>query len=180
MIFTETAPPTALQSLTDDYVRYNAWANCHLVDWLKTKPTEKMERSVPSSFPTIKKTLLHIWKTQLFWLDVLKVQQRSYDEDATSYYEDDPEMNTAEVFGCLGTQSQEIAGFVHDLDERALREKVPTITPWFESNQPRYELIQQCMNHSTYHRGQIVTIGRNIGMTDAPMTDFNYYLLRIK
>ncbi|MFB6801427.1 DinB family protein [Peribacillus butanolivorans] len=31
------------------------------------------------------------------------------------------------------------------------------------------------MNHSTYHRGQIITIGRNVGLTDAPMTDFNIY-----
>jgi len=36
------------------------------------------------------------------------------------------------------------------------------------------------MSHSTYHRGQIITIGRNLGMTDAPMTDFNFYLLTAK
>jgi uncharacterized damage-inducible protein DinB len=33
----------------------------------------------------------------------------------------------------------------------------------------------QVMNHSTYHRGQIITIGRNLGFTDAPMTDYNFY-----
>jgi uncharacterized damage-inducible protein DinB len=37
-----------------------------------------------------------------------------------------------------------------------------------------------CMNHSTYHRGQIVTMGRNLGFTDAPMTDYNFYNVMAK
>lgn len=40
---------------------------------------------------------------------------------------------------------------------------------------PRFEFILQIVNHSTYHRGQIITIGRNVGLIDAPMTDFNVY-----
>ncbi len=177
---TATEKRTAFQTLLNDYATYNAWVNEQLIDWLKTKPVEKMEEEVSSSFPTIKKTLLHIYKTQLFFLDVLKKQQRSYDEDAASFYEDEPEMNMAQVFDSIETQSIELDSFVQSLNEDGLLEKVKTTTPWFASDQPRHELIQHCMNHGTYHRGQIVTIGRNLGITDAPMTDFNFYLLRAK
>lgn len=177
---TAIAQRTAFQSLMNDYAVYNAWANRQLVDWLRTKSGEKMEAEVPSSFPTIKKTLLHIYKTQLFFLDVIKKQQRSYDEDAVSFYEDDPVMHVPQLFDSIVEQSDELAFFLQNLKEDGFLEKVITTTPWFASEQPRYELIQHCINHSTYHRGQIVTIGRNLGITDAPMTDFNFYLLRAK
>lgn len=79
----EIQSPTIFQTLINDYARYNAWANQQLINWLRTKPTEKVEEEVPSSFPTLKQTLTHIWKTQLFWLDVIQQQQRSYtDGDA--------------------------------------------------------------------------------------------------
>jgi uncharacterized damage-inducible protein DinB len=45
---------------------------------------------------------------------------------------------------------------------------------------PRVELLQHCLNHSTYHRGQIVSIGHQVGLKDAPMTDYMYYVLRVK
>jgi uncharacterized damage-inducible protein DinB len=37
-------------------------------------------------------------------------------------------------------------------------------------------MIHHCMNHSTYHRGQIVTIARNLELTDPPSTDFMRYV----
>jgi uncharacterized damage-inducible protein DinB len=36
----------------------------------------------------------------------------------------------------------------------------------------RADAIHHCMNHSTYHRGQIVTIARSLGIIDPPSTDF--------
>jgi uncharacterized damage-inducible protein DinB len=49
-------------------------------------------------------------------------------------------------------------------------------SPWAEATRGRFDFIQHAMNHSTYHRGQLVTIGRNLGYIDAPMTDYNFYL----
>jgi uncharacterized damage-inducible protein DinB len=45
---------------------------------------------------------------------------------------------------------------------------------------PRFEMIQQVTMHSVYHRGQIITIGRQLGFTDAQNTDYMYYLLMAK
>ena len=48
-----------------------------------------------------------------------------------------------------------------------------------EDSRPRSKMIHHCMNHSTYHRGQIVTMARNFGLTDTPSTDYMKYV-RIK
>jgi uncharacterized damage-inducible protein DinB len=163
----------SVAALMKDYAVYNHWANEQLISWLKTKPTDQMETEVPSSFPSIKLTLKHIWDTQQFWLDVLKKQYR---DDAT-WEGEEPPVSAQEVLEGLRRQSQELADFIASLDNEAIQEKIPLKTPWFASEQPRFEFIQHCMNHSTYHRGQVVTIGRNLGFTDAPMTDYNFYLL---
>ncbi|MBK9337244.1 MAG: hypothetical protein IPM98_11980 [Lewinellaceae bacterium] len=50
-----------LDTLLQDYSAYNLWANTAIVNWLRTKPAGLMTQPVPSSFPTLHDTLLHIW-----------------------------------------------------------------------------------------------------------------------
>src|SRR5262249_46343090 len=78
-------------------------------------------------------------------------------------------------------QSEEFVAYVNSLADVSLQEScsfsIPTVGDF---NRSAFEIIQHCMNHSTYHRGQIVTIGRNVGLNDAPMTDYMVYLLMAK
>lgn len=174
MTTTAKTTQTIFQSLINDYASYNAWANLQLVNWLKTKPLEIMDTEVPSSFPTIKGTLVHILQTQCFWENIL--MEVSFTEN----HLDAQQSATEEIFHEIVTQSKLFSDNIHSFKEEELYAKIAIVTPWFSSNQPRYELIKHCMNHSTYHRGQIITMARNLGLTDAPMTDFNFYLLMVK
>ncbi len=49
------------------------------------------------------------------------------------------------------------------------------MTPLGKRLPPLVQYGLHVFNHSTYHRGQIVTIGRGLGYKDAPMTDYNFY-----
>jgi len=162
----------SLQKLMTSYVEYNAWANQTLVAWLKNKPAELWDQEVASSFPSITKTIIHIWDTERFWISVLKgvpppPSFRFVNFDGTA----DEAMNE------LIKQSQEFADYVQTLWESDLLEECHLDTPWVKGALPKYEFIQHCMNHSTYHRGQLITIGRNVGLVDAPMTDYNFYTM---
>jgi uncharacterized damage-inducible protein DinB len=173
MVATSQKTKITLASLISEYAVYNLWANKTLVDWLKNKPAELMTCEVSSSFPSLKLTMIHIYNTQKFWLLVL---QRDYTTQTESLENRDCE----DVMNELVEQSLEFSNYVSSLTEQQLQDEVELITPWFESNQPRLEYIHHCMNHSTYHRGQMITIGRNLGFTDAPMTDYNFYLLNAR
>jgi uncharacterized damage-inducible protein DinB len=173
MVATTQKPKLTLASLIRDYAVYNLWANKTLTDWLRTKPEETLSREVPSSFPGIKPTISHITSTQRFWLSVL---QRDYTTLTNTSEKDSLE----DIFDDFVDQSLEFSNYVESLTENQLQDEVELITPWFESNQPRFEYIHHCMNHSTYHRGQLITIGRALGFTDAPMTDYNFYLLNAR
>jgi len=39
-----------------------------------------------------------------------------------------------------------------------------------------WEIIHHCMNHSTYHRGQLVTFFRQMGVGSPPSKDYIFYL----
>src|SRR3954468_4708331 len=66
------SPKTSLGSLTTDFSIYNLWANQTMVEWLRAKPQDVMDQIVPSSFPSLRQTLIHIWDTERFWLSILK------------------------------------------------------------------------------------------------------------
>ena len=52
-------------------------------------------------------------------------------------------------------------------------------TKGVEYNLPYYQLFAHVINHSTYHRGQVVTMLRQVGFTDVDSTDITSYF-RIK
>lgn len=161
-----------MASFLTDLAIYNQWANQTLVDWLKTKPAELMGKTVPSSFPSLKETLVHIWDTQRFWLSVW---QQVPPPPSFRFVGFDGTIE--DVFDGIVEQSAEMADYIQSLTESELQEEVVLTTPWVEGVRSRIEFIQHCLNHSSYHRGQVVTIGRNVGLTDAPMTDYSFYFL---
>lgn len=164
----------SLQHLISNYAEYNFWANQSLVDWLKTKDRGVFEAEVPSSYPSILKSLNHIWAVEEFWHSVV-----AEDELKSSRYLDQ-NLHVDKVVDGIIQESQRLLDYVKTLSEEALLTKVPIDTPWVSGEMPRFEFLQHVFNHSTYHRGQLITIGRILGLTDAPMTDYNFFNMMLE
>lgn len=158
----------SLKNIMSNYADYNLWVNQQFVNWLSPKSDELLYAEVPSSFSTIMKTLDHIWSTEEYWFSVIS---------ETSLLEKKPEseLSKEEILSGLLNSSEKLAGFINSLSEENLVKKVKIINPWFECELPISDYLLQVINHGTYHRGQIVTMGRNIGITDASNTDYNFY-----
>lgn len=158
---------TAIAYLMKNYANYNLWANTTLLSWLKTKPAALLEQEVASSFPSIKLTLQHIWQTERYWLSIIRKEEPiTFDEF---------EGTIQDVFNKLLKTSGELAGYINAMTNENVQESTLIESPWFRCNFSNFEYIMHFANHSTYHRGQVITIGRNLGFTDAPMTDYNLY-----
>ncbi|WP_157986746.1 DinB family protein [Chitinophaga alhagiae] len=153
--------------VTKNYAGYNYWANKKLVDWLRTKPQDVLHKEVPSSFPSIWQTLQHMLQAQRYWLAVLRREKDARSELSAPAPDD--------VLESMLAHSKEMAAFISGMGEAAINEPLLVVTPRFESNLPAFEYLMQAVNHNTYHRGQVVTMGRHLGLTDAPMTDHYYF-----
>lgn len=159
----------SLKALVSKTVQYNNWVVNKYIDWLSTKSDEQLNQETISSFPTILKTLHHIWQTQEYWWSYI-AEKNDFDVTKTA------ETNSKEdVFNAIRTNSQMLADYVESLSEEDLLKNVKIESQWFQCDFSKYEYIPHAILHGTYHRGQIVTMGRNIGITDAPMTDFNFW-----
>jgi len=159
----------SLQKFMANNANYHAWATQKFIDWLSSKPDELLYQEVPSSFNSIIKTLNHIWATDAYWYSIIaetsNVENRSEVTDLIS----------KEIFEGMAHRANEISKLIISYSEKELSKTVKIETPWFKCDLPKYEYLQQLINHATYHRGQIVTIGRNIGITDGSNTDYNFY-----
>lgn len=154
-----------------DYGIYNYWANSRIVEWLRSKPSEVLERETPSSFPTLKGTLLHIWGAEDIWLSRLE------GISPTRFLAEDFSGSLESLFDGFLQRSAEFRDFLAAQNlsffERRTAYKHTTGTPY---NQLNSEIILHCLQHSTFHRGQIITMARSLGLTDVPHTDYILYV----
>ncbi len=160
-----------LDALLKHYAAYNRWANEAFVLWLRQKPREAMEETVPSSFPTLRDTLLHIWGAEKIWLE--RLRQCPVEPFVA-----------AEVSGTIEDVFEGLLGASTALLEYVRKQPAVFFEQWCtfrlfngeEDAQPRYQMLLHCLQHSTYHRGQLVTMGRALGFVDPPRTDYIHYV----
>ena len=149
----------------EELVAYNLWANRRLITWLKGNNPELMTKKCASSFPSILETINHILDGQLFYYAALKEQ--AFEKLRGTTIQD--------TFNGLLEQSEAFVEYVqlqeNFNDPRIVKIKI------FNGAFPQFELIQHCMNHSTFHRGQIITIGHQLDLTTPPSTDMLYYFI---
>lgn len=159
------------QDLLRDFAAYNVWANTELVNWLIEQPFILLEQETHSSFPNIRQTLLHIWDVESSWLEDLQglPNAASLQEAYVG--------SAQELFAGLLGKSIEFEVYVQGLSPAELEEfcSYPRYDGTIETR-TRFEIIEHCMNHSTYHRGQLVTMARQLGLTNPPQTDYILYL----
>lgn len=156
-----------LQNLTTRYLRYNLWANERLTSWLMSLDRSIFYQHSGSSFGTIDRTLQHLLSAQLYWLPIIiKSQVDSFNQ---SYKENAVE----EVIADLIKSSNDLVNDFSIFNEEQLLDLIQAS----DSKQSRYEYILHLVNHGSYHRGQIVTICRALGITEEiPVTDYDAYL----
>ena len=156
-----------LKSVILDYTLYNHWANKVLTDWLKSLDAKLLCRQTKSSFSSIDLTLQHMKNAQDFWHAVIS------NSDINLL---DQELRTDSldwVIGELLKGSQELVNRVNSLSDDDLLSKVSSTA----MTKTKYEFILHAVNHNSYHRGQIITITRSLGVTEnIPNTDYDTYL----
>ncbi len=160
-----------MKKIYEQYTQFNLWANQRMVDTFASMTDEQFNAPIVSSFPSVRTTFLHIWDAEALWLKRLNGISLA-DFPSKSFHGD-----TKDVFNGLLNASKEFADFVaaqpNDFFETTISFK--TIS-YGEGSQAAYEMVHHCMNHSTFHRGQLITMGRQLGLEKFPPTDFVYYL----
>jgi len=155
-----------MKQIFEQYALYNVWANQKMIDAILLLPEETSRQTVRSSFSSLQLTLLHMWNTESTWWQRLKLLE-------TTQPVADAEVATREIAAGLIGQSLQWLAWVQKSNEPALmHEFIYRNSKKQQFKQPVYEMLLHLFNHATYHRGQLVTILRQLGVTTIPNTDF--------
>ncbi len=146
-----------------DYGTYNIWANKRLISDLQAHDDSILTAEHKGSYPTIRATLMHIWYAEVGWLSRMKGEGWKTNEVANF------QGSNQELYTSWLEKSQEFLDFVGECDlEKGIRFN-------HKGNSfdiPCREIIQTVFNHGSYHRGQVVMMLRQLGVSSIKQTDY--------
>jgi uncharacterized damage-inducible protein DinB len=152
---------------------YTNWADNKAMEWLNQISDEQWEQVIVSSFSSIRQTAVHIASAQKVWIDFWNKAP-------------DPVYLSAEF---TGTKNELIeiwkkaSAGLKDFMETCLEEdyfkQVTFRYPNGGEGQLEFQqTFAHIVNHSTYHRGQLVTLLRQVAFTQFCSTDLaTYYVV---
>jgi len=160
----------SLRKLIGNYASFNEWANHRIVDWLSVLDHDLLYKETTSSYTSIDFTLQHILRTQRFWILFIG------EEDTSGFNWAVREKEVDRVLMELIEVSAEMSVKFSSFTEEDLLKTLHFDMPWAKNSLSRYEYIVHIINHGTFHRGQIVTMARTIGITEGIVnTDYNMF-----
>jgi len=161
----------SMKELLKQYASYNIWANQKLTELILSLSEEQQQKEISSSFPSLYKTIYHMWDAESIWWQRMKLQERIVRPS------DNFNSSTKDIVNGLLNQSRQWEEWVHSTTELSLAHVFQYRTDKKEQFKlPVYQMLMHLFNHGTYHRGQLVTILRQLDMDKIPCTDFNAWV----
>lgn len=150
---------------------YNIWANAIVCNWLDQITDEQWKHPVVSSFNSVQETVLHLISAEKVWLERLN------NTENISWLASTYNGSKQEHIDLWKKVSEGLKTFIENFDEQNIASKLGFKRLNGEAySMPHHEIFAHVFNHSTFHRGQLVTMFRQVGFTNVQSTDLlNFY-----
>jgi uncharacterized damage-inducible protein DinB len=156
---------------------YDRWANNRALQAASALSAEEFTRDLGGSFPSVRDTLVHIIGGEWIWLAYWKAPSlgsgflTDLRARRDALFNPDTFPNVSAVQLKWAEVEKEQTEFVNQVTNELLEKMLP-----FRATQVRLaHLMQHLANHSTYHRGQLVLMMRQLD-AEPVATDFHVFL----
>jgi uncharacterized damage-inducible protein DinB len=168
--------------MTRDDIRllyeFDRWANGRVLQAASALSAEQFTRDLGGSFRSVRNTLMHIIGSERTWLTYWKEPSPSsaFLTDLWTRHDDLFNPNGFPDFAAVQSKWTEVereqAEFVNRVTDESLRRMLPVC----ETQISLAHLMQHLANHSTYHRGQVALMMRQLA-AEPLATDFAMFLM---
>ena len=149
------------------YANYNKCANQRITNAIVSAGEAAADIEMKSSFSTVRKTIYHIYDSQHTW--IMRIQNKPYSWPPSKDFKG----NLMEFSKLLTESSQDWINYIDNLNNQDFKKIISyKNTKGIDHQTPLEEIIMHCFNHSTYHRGQLVTMLRQVGLNSFEPMDF--------
>lgn len=149
-----------MTELIHHYADYDRWANARIVERLSREPASTLDALVKSSFPSLRATLMHVRNAECAWRFRMLGQ---------------PVQWPAEPHDGLDTLMKHVELMHAHARSLSMEELASTFSyqdlKGNAYSSLRWHALMHCFNHSSYHRGQLVTMMRGLGLEEIPAMD---------
>jgi uncharacterized damage-inducible protein DinB len=156
---------------------YDRWANNRVLQAATALSAEQFTRNLGGAFSSVRDTLVHVIGGEWIWLSYWRESSPSptFAADLRTRRDAlfDPHAfpDVAAVQSKWAEVEKEQVDFIKHVTNESLERAIP-----FRTKQIRLALLlQHLANHSTYHRGQVALMMRQLG-AEPPATDFHVFL----
>ena len=149
---------------------YNAWANRRALDSAAPLTVGQFIKPLGSSFSSVRDTLAHIWGSQWVWLERFQGRSPAALPDLDQF----PDLSSLRAR--WDDDEERLQEFVSSVTQKDLDKVISYRTMKFgEYQNPLWQSMQHMVNHSTYHRGQIATLLRQLDARPLSTDLMHYY-----
>ena len=155
---------------------YDHWANRRVVAAARLLAPEDFTRDLRTSFGSVRGTLVHILGSKCFWLQLWRGESLEEVVGREPEWEEARFADVAVLEARWSVEEHDLQLFLEGLTDERLKTRMAF---QFVQGQPwefsLAHLMQHVVNHSSYHRGQVITLLRQLGQAP-PATDFLEFL----
>lgn len=149
-----------ISSLISHYAAYDLWASTRIAERLAREPDSILDAPVKSSFPSLRATLMHMRNAEAAWFQrmsgIPQVWPAEPAEELSTFLKHIKVM-------CDYARWLSASDLHAEASYKDLKGNLHT--------SPRWQALMHCFNHGSYHRGQIVTMMRGLGLEGIPAMD---------
>jgi uncharacterized damage-inducible protein DinB len=165
----EKGTPMTANEIRELYA-YNAWANNRIFDIIETLPAEQYMQDMKSSLGSIHGTLVHLVGAEKVWLERWQKAPNVVFLKANEIY------SFAELRNIWNIVQENREKFIAPFTDDMLNNAVSVTDSRGGVLVNTYsQMMQHLINHSTFHRGQVVTMLRQLGATPVGTDLITYF-----
>jgi uncharacterized damage-inducible protein DinB len=139
--------------------QYNAWADLRILEACSALSNEQFTRSLGSSFSSVRDTVAHLYGAEWVWNERIQGRSPTTLVSGAAY----PDLDS------IRTALEEMDRYYIDYVSKLTQQDMDQIIRYKgftgdEFSNPLWQSLHQLTNHASYHRGQVVTMLRQLGV----------------
>jgi uncharacterized damage-inducible protein DinB len=150
--------------------QYNQWADRRMVEACSALTNEQFTRDLGSSFRSVRDTLVHLYGAEWVWNERIEGRSPMSLVAGTGF----PDLAS------VRTKLEEMDNFYIEYVTRLTPQDLERVIYYKsfagdEFSNPLWQTLHQLTNHASYHRGQIITLLRQLGAKPVTTDLIAYY-----
>jgi uncharacterized damage-inducible protein DinB len=150
--------------------QYNAWADRRLLDACGSLTNEQFTRNLGSSFGSVRDTVAHLYGAGYVWNERFQGRSPSSLLSAGAY----PDLAS------ICPKLEEMDNYYIEYASKLTQQDLDRVIRYKgfngdEFSNPLWQSLHQLTNHGSYHRGQIVTMIRQLGVKPVSTDLIGFY-----